>query len=380
MPRVLNSLASGGGWKPIIQRGVMVRWSKSQPTRQRATASIPLVLFLLLATPLHGQRPKASISSSDEHEDGIIEGRVQGLNGRAIPTIVTLKLVTRSGEMVSERPATTAGQFDFSNLRHIAYILTASADGFETSQQLADVGRSGGRITVNIILQPAPKAPPPVMENETLSDSQAPKNARKEFEKGVQALGKRDFGAARSHLVKAVKEFPCYARAQTELASVLGSEGESGEAEAALKKAIECDPGFVDAYLQLGLAFISQKNFKASLAELTEGTRHAPAAWQFYFQMGVAHYGLGQFRDAEQDFLKARSFDPPQQDDIQVKLADVYLKEGQYGKAYAEMQTYLAANPQGRFADKITAILHQMESSGAVHPATARTPSPAPKP
>src|SRR5438876_970347 len=184
MRAVLNSLASGGGWKPIIQRGVMVRRSKSRPTRWRVRSSISLGIFLLLATPLHGQRPKASISSSDEHEDGIIEGRVQGLNGRAIPTIVTLKLVTRSGEMVSERPATTAGQFDFSNLRHIAYILTTSADGFETSQQLADLGRSGGRITVNIILQPAPKAPPPVMESETLTDSQAPKNARKEFEKG----------------------------------------------------------------------------------------------------------------------------------------------------------------------------------------------------
>jgi len=358
----------------------MVRRSKSRPTRWRAWSSISLGIFLLLAKPLHGQRPKPPISSSDEHEDGVIDGRVQAVNGRAIPTIVTLKLVTPAGEVVSERPTTTAGQFDFPNLRHIAYVLTASADGFESSQQLVNLGRSAGRVTLNIFLQPAPKGPPPIMESESLTDSQAPKNARKEFEKGAQALGKRDFGAARSHLAKAVKDFPCYARAQTNLAVVLGSEGESGEAEAALKKAIECDPGFTDPYLQLGLVYISQKNFKASLAELTEGTRHAPAAWQFYFQMGVAHYGLGQFHDAEQDFLKARSFDPPQQDDIQVKLADVYLKEGQYAKAYSEMETYLAANPQGRFADKIKDIMHQMESRGAVHPDPARTPSPAPKP
>jgi Flp pilus assembly protein TadD len=358
----------------------MARRSKSQPTRWWVRSRIPLGLFLLLPTPIHGQRLKAPISNSDEHESGIIEGRVQAVNGRAIPTIVTLKLMTPSGETVSERPATTNGQFDFSNLRHIAYVLTVSADGFETSQQLVDLGRSGGMVTLNIFLQPAPKAPPPIVASGSLTDTQAPKNARKELEKGEQALGKRDLSAARSHLAKAVQEFPCYARAQTELAMVLGSEAESREAEAALKKAIECDPGFADAYLQLGLVYISQKNYQASLTELTEGTRHAPAAWQFYFQIGIAHYALGQFHEAEQDFLKAQSFNPPQQEDIQIKLADVYLKEGQYGKAYSEMQTYLAANPQGRFAEKIKDIMHQMESTGAVHPATARTPTPAPKP
>jgi Flp pilus assembly protein TadD len=358
----------------------MARRSKIQPTRWRARSSIPLGLLLLLPAPLLGQRPKSSIFASDEHENGIIEGRVQAVNGRAIPTIVTLKLVTPSGEIVSERPATTDGQFDFSNLRHIAYVLTASADGFETNQQLVDLGRSGGMITLNIILQPAPKAPPPIMASESLTDTEAPKNARKEFEKGEQALAKRDLAAARSHFAKAVKEFPCYARAQTELARVLGTEPGGREAEAALRKAIECDPGFADAYLELSMLYISRENFKAGLAELAEGTRRAPAAWQFYFQMGIADYGLGQFREAEQDFLKARSFNPPQQDEIQVKLADVYLKEGQYDKAYSEMQTYLAQNPQGRFADKIKDIMHQMESSGAVHPASARTPTPAPKP
>ena len=94
--------------------------------------------------------------------------------------------------------------------------------------------------------------------------------------------------------------------------------------------------------------------------------------------MGIARFGLGQFTEAEQGFLKARSFNPPQHEDIQIKLADVYLKEGQFNKAYAEMQAYLAANPQGRFAEKIKGIMHQMESSGTVQPARAETPSPQP--
>jgi tetratricopeptide (TPR) repeat protein len=329
---------------------------------------MPLALLLLVAASARGQHPRPSNSGSEEHENGIIDGRVQAVNGRAIPTTVTLKLVTVAGEAVSETAATTDGQFQFSSLPHIAYILTVSAEGFEAVQQVADLGRSGGKITLNIILQPAPKAPPPIMASETLTDTQAPKTARKEFEKGEEALAKKDFNAARAHLTKAVKEFPCYARAQTELAMFLAAQGENAEAETPLKKALECDPGYADPYLQLGMVYNSEKNFLASLAEFAEGIRHAPSAWQFYYQMGIAHYGLHHFSDAEQDLLKARSFAPPQQEDIQVKLADVYLKEGQYDKAYAEMRTYLAANPQGRFAGKIKDIMQQMASSGAVHP------------
>lgn len=348
-------------------RGHTTRWSK--------WAGMSLGLLLLTAAPARAQRLRPPLSTNEEHENGILDGRVQAVNGRAIATTVTLKLVTVAGEVVAETAASTDGQFEFSSLPHIAYVLTVSAEGFETTQQVADLGRSGGKITLNIILQPAPKAPPPIVASETLTDGQAPKTARKEFEKGEQALAKKDFNGARGHFDKAAKEFPCYARAQTELATILAAQGQNAEAETALKKALECDPGYADPYLQLGMVYNSEKHFQESIAEFTEGIRHAPSAWQFYYQMAVAHYGLNQFHDAEQDLLKARSFAPPVQDDVQVKLADVYLKEGQYDKAYAEMQASLAANPQGRFAKKIKDIMHQMESSGAVHPAEAATPT-----
>ena len=156
----------------------MPRRSNSHETRWWRRPGLPLALLLLVAAPARSQHPRPSISSSDEHENGIIDGRVQALNGRSIPTTVTLKLVTVAGEVVSETAATTDGQFEFPSLPHIAYVLTVSAEGFETAQQVADLGRSGGKITLNIILQPAPKTPPPIMASETLTDGQAPKTAR----------------------------------------------------------------------------------------------------------------------------------------------------------------------------------------------------------
>jgi hypothetical protein len=52
--------------------------------------------------------------------------------------------------------------------------------------------------------------------------------------------------------------------------------------------------------------------------------------------------------------------------EFHVRLADVYTKEGSYGKAYQEMQSYVHAEPNGRFAAKVKNIMQQMESSGVV--------------
>jgi regulator of sirC expression with transglutaminase-like and TPR domain len=78
------------------------------------------------------------------------------------------------------------------------------------------------------------------------------------------------------------------------------------------------------------------------------------------------------FTRAEQEYLKAESLSPSVPAEIHVKLADVYLKQSAYDKAYAEMQAYVRAEPDGRFAAKLKMVMHQMESD---HLVTAVQPS-----
>jgi tetratricopeptide (TPR) repeat protein len=111
---------------------------------------------------------------------------------------------------------------------------------------------------------------------------------------------------------------------------------------------------------------------------LQEGLRRSPGAWQFYYQLAIAQFGLKQYSEAEQQFLKVQSLNSNAPADLRVKLADVYLKEGAYDKAYAQMQAYLKAEPNGRFAAKVKTIMRQMESSGALGapPTQAAQPPP----
>ena len=52
--------------------------------------------------------------------------------------------------------------------------------------------------------------------------------------------------------------------------------------------------------------------------------------------------------------------------EIHVRLADVYTRQEAYADAYAELQAYLRAEPQGRFAAKATDVIRRMEKTGVL--------------
>jgi len=329
-----------------------------QPARCSAITYLltPFLLGIVLVAP-----PPAAGQGT-----ATLSGQVVTYTGRTVPSGVTITLETESGERAAQIPANNDGRFDLGYLRKLRYRLIVTAEGYETWQQDIDLGQGASQYIVRVTLTPSNKVKEVAASSPALTDAQAPKTARKEYEKGSRALAARELPEARAHLEKALSEFPCYARAQTDLALILTERHEVPGAETALRKAVQCDPGFPDAYTQLGQLLNAEKKFTESADLLQDGLRRSPGAWQFYYQLAIAHYGLKQYSQAEEDYLKVQSTNPSPPAELHAKLADVYLKENAYGKAYAEMQAYLQAEPEGRFASKIKAIMRQMESSGAL--------------
>jgi tetratricopeptide (TPR) repeat protein len=327
----------------------------------RCSAITYLLLPFLLGIVLIAPPPAAAGQGT-----ATLSGQVVTYTGRTVPSGVTITLETESGERAAQIPANNEGRFDLGGLRKLRYRLIVTAEGYETWQQEIDLGQGASQYIVRVTLTPLNKVKEIAASAPALTDAQAPKTARKEYEKGSRALAARELPEARAHLEKALSEFPCYARAQTDLAVVLTEQHELPGAEAALRKAVQCDPGFPDAYTQLGQLLNAERKFAESADLLQDGLRRSPGAWQFYYQLAMAHYGLKQYSQAEEEYLKVQSINPSPPAELHVKLADVYLKENAYGKAYAEMQAYLQAEPEGRFVSKIKAIMRQMESSGAL--------------
>jgi Tfp pilus assembly protein PilF len=330
------------------------------------------VVLILCAVPCafgsppfqHIERPMAATTVS-------LEGSVRVAGGRTVSRGVKVRVETLAGEMINEQPVTTAGQFGFSDIPKVPARVVVTGEGFQPYSQTINFGHVANTYFMNISLTPVTKTPaPPPPSSRT--DLTAPKDARKEFEAGTKALGARKIRDARNHLEKAVGIYPCYARAQAELGLVHMVEHKSASAEAALRKAIECDPDYVDSYIELGELLNGDHRYAESRPVLEEGMRRSPGSWQFFYQLGVSYFGMGKNEEAEQAYLKAQSFSSNLPPDVHIKLADVYVKERAFDKAYAQMQAYIEADPNGRFAARTRNVMSQMAAAGVVSPAVLK--------
>jgi tetratricopeptide (TPR) repeat protein len=355
--------------------------AKNLALRTIAARVLCFSLSLLFGAGAAGQRrPVESVESGENTV--ILGGWVHVDYGGSVPSDVKVRLATTEGMIGGQQSINASGYFEFVGLAKNYYHLTVDAPGFQPYQQDLDLRSVGDKLTINIHLSPALKAKDPSPSSlSSFTDENAPKNARKEHQKGLSSLQGGKYSEAQSHFEKSVKEYPCYVRAQTDLALTLSQQHRASESEAALKKALECDPDFLDAYTELGQLYYNEGKYGDSARIVQEGLRRSPATWQFYYQLGADHYHLGLYTRAELEYLKAESLSASIPAEIHVKLADVYLKQSAYDKAYAEMQAYVLAEPHGRFASKLRGVMQKMESDHiltAAHPPGKESPPPKP--
>ena len=302
-------------------------------------------------------------------------GKVTTQEGGVIGSGLTLRLETEEGNLIDQQMGSADGRFEFDNLNSGVYRLRAAAPGFEPLNNEVDLTGPRVNVYVGITLVLEIKLDMTGSDLPALTDGAASKKARKEYEKGKQSLKKGSINDAASHFGKAVDEYPCYARAQSELARVLVMENKMPAAEAALKKSISCDGGYLVAYLRLGILLNGTRRYEESERTLQEGIRHSPSAWILYYQLGPAHSGMGHLDQAQMDYQKVRELNPTPPSELHVRMADLYHRMGAFDKAYAEMQAYLHEDPNGRFAEKTKAVMRQLESSGAVHLSQSQKPA-----
>ncbi|HXH51295.1 MAG TPA: tetratricopeptide repeat protein [Terriglobia bacterium] len=337
-----------------------------QQIRGGVISALALILLLDMFPP----------SAVAEEGKAKVAGQVTTSNGKTIPFGVNVQLQAPGGQIAGQQPADSSGRFQFDYVEKKDYTLLVTAEGYQPVTQDLDL-RYGDRLFVTIRLTPVGHK---LIEDRgtftSVEDLKVPDHAKRQYVKGDGALKAQNFSAARRFFEQAVQEYPCYAQAQLGLATVLIATKQSSHAEDALRKAIQCAPAFLDAYVELSQLFNAEKRYDESSELLQPAIERSPDTWQLRYQIGVAHYGLKQYEEAEKDFLGARSLNQTPPPILHIKLADVYLKKSEFGKAYAEMQSYLTEQPDGRFASRIKTVIQQMKADGLVptDPAASTAP------
>ena len=340
----------------------------------------PLLLVSLtfgLISPASAQLRRQRVNVV--RDEGQVQGTVRLEGAKKDNVKAVVRLEDPQGRIVGEEDVSANGQFSFTGLPELQYTLFAAADGYETNIQRLDLTTGGGMPALDIVLRPTRNEEANSISSAARTDATAPAKARKELEKGVRASEQRKLREAQAHFGKAIRIYPCYARAQVGLALTLMRSGDSAHAEAPLKKAIECDPDFVEPYLHLGRLFNAEQRYIEGRSVLAEGVRRSPGSWVLYYHLGQADEELKNYLMAEEELQRALSLGRGVAASVHEKLAEVYLRDKAYDKGYAEMRAYLQADPQGPFAARIKAVMRELESEGRVHPSQSQVAATPPK-
>jgi tetratricopeptide (TPR) repeat protein len=191
----------------------------------------------------------------------------------------------------------------------------------------------------------------------------APKRARRAYQRASAHLQKSKLTDAQADLEEAVKLYPRYADAWSDLGWLLEQQNRLGEAREAFLKAREADDNFTAAYV--GLASVAVRQFKwAEAQELSArgvqlNNRDFPMA---YYYNAVANFQLGQVDKAENSARMAERLDVrhalPQ---VNLLLGSILATKLDYAAAADQLRLYLTVVHQASNAERIRQRLAELE-------------------
>jgi tetratricopeptide (TPR) repeat protein len=211
-----------------------------------------------------------------------------------------------------------------------------------------------------------------------VSAYKAPKDARKAYEKGIEAEVHGKFADAQRYLQKAVELHPGYTSAWFQLGTVLQKQTQIEAARTAFTRATTLDSKFLPPYVSLA-AMAYQAQDWARVLDLTnhvlagDPLRYTDVTGyildldpldyaEAYFYNSAANYRLDKIEDAEKSGLKAERLDTrPRFPQLHLVLAEIFARKSNYARAISETKIYLELAPHAKNGHQVRQQLAELE-------------------
>ena len=221
------------------------------------------------------------------------------------------------------------------------------------------------------------------VEGTTISATslQAPKDARKAFDKARDLLRKKKTPEAKKELEKAVEIYPKYATAWYELGQIYAGEKQPEQAKNAYSKALEADPKLVTPYLQLAQLAAMEGKWQEVADTSDRAIKLNPFDFPYaFFVNAVANYNLRKLDAAEKSVLEAQKLDKMHRIPKVEQLLGIILAERRdYNGAATALRNYMQFAPKANDLDAVKKQLGELERlSGSSAAATPAPVTPAP--
>jgi tetratricopeptide (TPR) repeat protein len=236
--------------------------------------------------------------------------------------------------------------------------------GYRADRVSLKVESVGAKNLGTILLHPLSKVSTLTVSVTTL---QAPANARKAYDKGLEAIHAKKWDAAAAEFTKAVQAYPKFAVAWYQLGEARLGHGDIAGAANAWRESAKADPKYVKPWERLTV-FADQKqdwaeSEKCSNAWLQLDPDDFPGAWLY---SAIARARLGRVDDAEHSAREGLRVDKDQRiPRLSYVLGLILLEKHLYGESAECFRNYLKLAPNARDAGMVRQQLAEFEKMAA---------------
>jgi len=327
--------------------------------------------LLLLLTVLGARALPAQ-----ERGDRMISGIVREEGSDNLIAAATLELAHSGSPAYGPVISGTNGEFVFRDLPAGEFVITAKKDGFNSASVTVSVDRMVNEVTISLRRAVAAGVHPggPISAHQL----QAPKKARADYERGRRLLEDENNSAdAIFEFEKALKEFPSYYEACTELGIAKNRLGKVPEAEASLKQAIEMSTGsYPKAVYFLADLYNGQGKYPEAEPLARQAVALDDSDWNGFYELARSLVGLKRVSEAETVALRARDL-APQTPPVYLVLANVHTLQQNYPAAIQDLDAYLKLKPDGQISDAVRRSRDKLQKQVRLSPGAnpAATPT-----
>ena len=335
------------------------------PCRRRSLILSCLVFLLISASALRAQQGGVGSVVGELHlSRGDFAGRI----------FIELQL---RGATLASAYSDEEGKFGFYGLGSNPYHLVIRDERFYPVDQLVILDTSISIMSIAQVSltprEPVKKEPLPNREpgsNPNLVDPAEyrrnfPKNAVKEFDKGVEADRRQNRDDAIRHYEKSISLAPDFYPAHNNLGSDYLSKADYAGAEQQFKEVLRVNQNDSQAYFNLGDVYTLTKRFAEAEKVLQQGLQKQPDSALGHFLLGSLYSRTGRGGEAERNLNDAVQLDPTMSR-VYLQMVNLYLQQRRSNDAAAELRTFLRLFPNDEFAPKAKGVLERLEGKAEV--------------
>jgi len=294
-----------------------------------------------------------------------LSGNVRSADNKPLKDVRVELRENGSGVAVVSVYTNVSGNFEFPRVPKGIYEVVATA-GLEEARERIEITALPGAVNLRMATHAAAATDGNGPNSISVAQYKVPGKAREEFKKANKLAQEQKHEEALEHLEKALAIYPAYADALT-LCGILKIDiHDHAGAMADLQKAIDADGNHALAYIVMGAAQNMDSKFDDAIRSLERGQTLAPTSWQAYFEMGKALVGKARYEPALAQFSRAQALAPSDYPLIHLVKAHAMLSLNNYSEAMAELQSYLAKEPNGPNSEQAQKMLDKARSFAVV--------------